>query len=190
MREQREDRGIDTAIDRAVCGIMDADTDPAFRARVLARLDQRRTSVRWPWLPLGAVAGAAIVLALLVWSGYQRPTPSTTVAQPQVSSVSPPASEPKPRPEIGGRARVPAPHARQRTSARRTDIRPEIVATLADRSRDAPPAVDVAPLAPVEAIAVAPIVREAIVSSAISVAPLTPIAAVEIEPLSAQTARD
>jgi hypothetical protein len=60
---------IDARIDGALKSLTEPREDPAFRARVLSRLETMRSSRRAPWLPwvLGAATLSAVAVA--VWSG-------------------------------------------------------------------------------------------------------------------------
>src|SRR5262245_57000231 len=78
---------LDRAIDRAVREVMNVDTDGAFRARVMARLEPRSRVFSWPRLTLATAAGAALVLAFVM----TRP-PESTIIPPSAAPVSPSAS--------------------------------------------------------------------------------------------------
>ena len=179
------EREIDTAIDRAVRDLMDVDADPAFRARVTARLHRAHRA----WIPrvaAGAVAAFAMVVAVL-W--LRAPTPPRTTEGTAASAErAVPAQTPAVTRSIPEAAPA-APSARPRVPALRTAgasiPRGTVVAAVADL-----PFTSIAPLTAIEPIGVEPIANTPITPSEIVVAPLSPITEVEISPLEPRTARD
>ena len=180
------EREIDTAIDRAVRDLMDVDTDPAFRARVTARLQR---PVRRTWMPrlaVGALATAAMVAAL-----FWLRTPPRETRTEGTAATAERATAPQTPPVVDPirKATVPAPMARPATLPPRAPEpsipRGTVVAAVAEM-----PFTSIAPLTAIEPISVDPIVNTPIAPPEIVVPPLPPIAEVEIPPLEPRTARD
>lgn len=171
---------LDTAIDRAVRDLMDVDTDGGFRARVAARLEQPRRRVVTPALLALAGAAAAAVVAF-AWT--RTPVMTPAVPAPVAVAVAPsPAQTPvsvRRDPPAGAEAvrpRAPRPAGRPQPAAVETIPRDLVVATVAGPS-------SVPALTELEAIAVQPLVEHAIVPAAIDMAPLAPINELQVAPL-------
>jgi hypothetical protein len=83
---QRSD--VDDAIDRVAAEATRGEPSPGFRARVVARLDERRPSYAWP-LVAAAAAAIVIVASLITIRAPQRTAPvqqRAAVASPAVES--------------------------------------------------------------------------------------------------------
>jgi hypothetical protein len=189
---------LDSAIDRAVREMMNVDTDPAFRARVLARLDDPAPH-RVSWMSLAAIAtgAAAVVLAFfLLWTPASR-EPVQTVAEVEPPPAAAPAVS---QPQSPASASLPPPQASERPTSRRTIRAPRpstnVTQSLARGAVIAAAVADDDPDAPIDAqhqidpIAIAPLDRTPIAPPAIVVAPLTPITELRIAPLSPRIERD
>jgi hypothetical protein len=185
---------LDHAIDRAVREMMNVDADPAFRARVLARLDDpapRRPS----WTSLAAIAaGAAAVLLtffLLRTPASRESVPTVAEVHPSAApSVSPAPENPSPAaPRLSGRVtpRRAVQTPRPGTNVTQSLARGALTATaVADDEPDAP----IDALHQIDPITIAPLDRTSIALPAIVVAPLTPITELRIAPLSPRIERD
>lgn len=181
------EKHLDDAIDRAVREMMNVDAGPAFRARVLARLDRpapRRLT--WPRLAAIGAAAAALVLAVVLTrtSDPGEPAPVTlTQAPPAAPSLAlKPESTTLPAPELPAdgpkRPSVPRP-GRMVTNITQYVPQGALTATVADEESAMP----IDALDRIEPIAVAPLDRSPIAPAPIVVAPLTPISEVQIAPL-------
>jgi hypothetical protein len=189
---------LDHAIDRAVREMMNVDADPAFRARVLARLDDPAPR-RLSWTSLAAIAaGAAAVLLTF----FLLRTPASRESVPTVaevhSSAAPSVSQaPAPAPANPFSA---APRLSERVTPRRAVQTPRpstnVTQSLARGALTATAVADDEPDAPIDAlhqidpITIAPLDRTPIAPPAIVVAPLTPITELRIAPLSPRIERD
>ena len=198
------DRHLDDAIDRAVREMMNVDADPAFRARVFARLERApRGGGSWlRTIVLAGMAAAAVLLAVVLMR-----TPAPAPAEKQVASSQPPAANaPTPGP-------VPVPAA---TGVPQVAIRDDERGALPRRSRRSAPArietpnvtqslragslvatvaepdasVADVPNESLDPIAVPLLQPSSIAPPPIVIAPLPPIAAIDIAPLSPQRRRD
>src|SRR5689334_7617088 len=90
------ERQIDDAIDAAVRDLMNVDTDPAFRARVVERLHEPKPRAGlWRQLSFAAAA-LVVVIGLMFMRGAPRPPvePRST----QVASAPPPRATGVPAP--------------------------------------------------------------------------------------------
>jgi hypothetical protein len=189
------EQDLDKSIDQAVRDIMNVDTDGAFRARVLARLEPRPRFMSWRRVTAAAAATAVVAVAVVLMrppnDDVAQPTPNTSTRDATATrreQTAPVAAAPRSGAEAdeieagvrpgAGRPFRPVPAQSRPSSSRR--------ATVAETT----PVVEIEPLAEIEAIQVTPVEQSTITPSPIVVAPLTPIAAVEIAPLSPQTERD
>ncbi|HKV99232.1 MAG TPA: hypothetical protein VJN96_05385 [Vicinamibacterales bacterium] len=89
MNRPSERSAIDDAIDRVAADATDGEPSPEFRARVMARLGERRPSYAWPLLAAAATAAVVIVAALMAIRAPQRTAPveeRVAVASPAVES--------------------------------------------------------------------------------------------------------
>jgi hypothetical protein len=182
---------IDQAIDRAVREMMEVDTDAAFRARVLARLETPTPVTWWRTAAVSAVA-ASLVLAVLVFrlEGPQLDTPSSRPmdAPGTAARNSATGTPPAPGPVLRGTARRDAARpARATTIVAAAPLNANtsvpagmVVATVAA----AEPGSALEALHPIEPITIVPLEPEAIAPRAIVIAPLAPITDVQITPLS------
>lgn len=188
------EKHLDDAIDRAVREMMNVDAGPAFRARVLARLDRpapRRLT--WPRLAVVGAAAAALVLAIVLTrtSDTRDPTPVAVGQPPQapaptVARKSEPAPLPAPEPAERTTHRSVAPPGRGVPNITHYVPQGALTATVADEESAMP----IDALDRIEPIAVAPLDRSPIAPAPIVIAPLTPISEVQIAPLSPPSARD
>ncbi len=201
-------RGIDAAIDRAVHDMMNVDADPAFKARVFARLEQpARRRFGWPALGLTGGIAAAALLALTV---LRTPEPATsgpvpTAARPtEIASTQSPVPGPQaPEPSNGPEIRRPGQQVTvpSRTNADRRVTRPNVTQDLApgalmatsvddpSAATDEPSSIAVDALGRIEPIAVEPIASPATTLAAIVIVPLT-IPEMQIAPLPPRIERD
>jgi hypothetical protein len=187
------EKHLDDAIDRAVREMMNVDAGPAFRARVLARLDRpapRRMT--WPRLAAIGAAMAALVLAIVLTrtsdTGDLAPV---AVGQPQapaptVARKSEPAPRPAPEPAERTTQRSVAPTERAVPNITQYVPQGALTATVADQESAMP----IDALDRIEPIAVAPLDRSPIAPAPIVVAPLTPISELQIAPLFPPSGRD
>ena len=191
------ERQIDKAIDDAVRDLMNVDAEPAFRVRVVSRLERpNRTFSR---LRVGA---ALVTMAAMVLLGVLlRPSPSPAPAPQTAANVNVPAPAVTQLPAGSAPAVEPARGAargarRQRPAAppRLTAIpRGRLVATVADLPHDTAMAgseAAVDPIGSIAAIAIAPLAPAPITSSEIVVAPLGPIAEMQVAPLDPRMPRN
>lgn len=179
------EREIDTAIDRAVRDFMDVDTDPAFRARVTARLQRPAHRALTPRLTVAAVATVALALALL----WLRTTPPAPTTQGNVAgaerAISPPPPVAGSNPKARSTVRMGGPQPSARRAPEPSIPRGTVVAALVEM-----PFTSIAPLTAIEPISVEPIANTPITPPEIVVAPLSAIAEVQISPLEPRTARN
>lgn len=103
MNRPSERSAIDDAMDRVAAEATAGEPSPEFRARVMARLGERRSSYAWP---LVAIATAAVVIVAVVTSRQQvhegppqqtiasAPSPEHVVAPvgPDVTTLEPAAT--------------------------------------------------------------------------------------------------
>jgi hypothetical protein len=194
------ERQIDKAIDDAVRDLMNVDADPAFRARVAARLQQRPAHFSgWRQLAIASAALAAIVIGMVLFRDGDAPA----VRQAPVSSVASNGSA-KPAPEVSAAppARplpLPAP-APDRATARRTAPRPPITggnvtqeiprAALLATVADAVEAAGGEPAGSFRPIEVQPITAAPIRPPQLEIAPLAPIGQIVIAPLDPRIQRN
>ncbi|MGH9373183.1 MAG: hypothetical protein ACRD15_16805 [Vicinamibacterales bacterium] len=183
------------AIDRAVRDLMMVEADPAFRARVFARLERPGAGLlTWPRLAVAAGV-AALVLAVVVGrnptsgereSAGHRPDPvvTTTPARVPGGAVQMP-QEPSSGPKASGRAPI-SPGSMRRRAPDRAEVRAVVASVAADRG----PTIDIAPLAHLEPIEVIPMEQSPIAPAEIVIVPLAPITEVAITPLSPPVQRD
>src|SRR5688500_3388802 len=107
------ERQIDEAIDGAVRDLMDVDADPAFRARVLSRLEHPARRVGWFRLAAVTAGAAAIVVALLL---TREPAPAPSIVRNEPARTAAPVS-PQP-PSIDGAQQAPAPRPQRERGTR------------------------------------------------------------------------
>ena len=189
------DKDLDSEISRAVREIMSVDTDPAFRARVFARLERSAPRV-FTWTRaaiVGSVAGAVILAVLLMRPAHLvRSDPAAVATNAETPTPAPSQAVRLPAADRAGSTPVasrnirstPALQARRQTSG---DVPPGIVvATVAADE----PTVIIDPLDRIDPISVAPLEPDPIAPSEIVIEPLAPIAELEIAPLSPQIERD
>jgi hypothetical protein len=85
----RQDVLIDETIDLVARRLTDVEAPAHLRARVLARLDERRAARGLWWLPLNAAAAIAIVVTIAAWPRPHAPSlaafPAATSAKPTVA---------------------------------------------------------------------------------------------------------
>src|SRR5687767_12230853 len=86
---------LDTAIDRAVRGMMQIDPRPGLRHRVAGRLEAPGRRRLWLGPALASAALLAVVLVSIVWLRAPQTDPARA---PQVAAAPP--SAPLPRPEV------------------------------------------------------------------------------------------
>jgi hypothetical protein len=205
------ERQIDAAIDAAVRELMDVDADPAFRARVAARLHKRKAPVH-VWQALAVASAAAALIAIGVFVVRDTPAPRPDQAG-GVASIEPRAAttprDIEPPPPVPPARRARASHAAP-DAATHAIPRGTLVGAVADLPRadlpgadlpgsDLPAAVvplsdasgGVEPLAPIPPIAVATLAPAPLGSGpAIDVAPLAPLPQLVITPLNERNQRD
>ena len=201
-------RGIDAAIDRAVHDMMNVDADPAFKARVFARLEQPvRRRIGWPAIGLTGGAVAATVIALTMSRSPEPAAPGVApiVARPaEIASTQSPAPGPEaPAPSNGPEIRRPVQQGTvpSRTNADRRVTRPNVTQDLApgalmatsvdepSAATDEPSSIAVDALGRIEPIAVEPIASATTTLAAIVIVPLT-IPEMQIAPLPPRIERD
>lgn len=184
------ERQIDDAIDAAVRDLMNVDTDPAFRARVVERLRQPTPHGSW-WRQITVAAAAlVVVVAVVLMRGGKEPvthepaattaasitTPPQTASRPDVPQL-PASTAPAPRPIVRRNAATTTTHAIERGT---------IVATVADvdsASADAMVVGTVEPQGPIATIDLTPIVHTPITTPAVSITPLESPGEIVIAPL-------
>jgi|SRR6516165_3107501 len=179
---------LDKAIDRAVREMLDVEPRADLRARVVARVDERRGSFQWPgsrFQRLAVLIGAAavLVLVLVLARRAEPPTPPPAIAAAQVPE-RPPAGATR-QPPIGVPA-APAPLAATARNAVSQD--PARVAYAASVDTTGTTAID--PLTAITPIGVAPIGQSSITPDPIGVRPLDRITEMQIAPLSPPDGRD
>jgi hypothetical protein len=190
------ERQLDDEIDRAVSDMMAVDADPAFRSRVLERLD--RSKPRRHGMPLLAVttAAAVVVVVAVMMTRTPGPSPITQQAERTAPAVAPPVADVVPGPgapnakpaarptDVG----VGSPRTR---STRRTASVPQIAQGMISAAVAVQePTVEITPLAAIDPIAVAGLEPSRIATQDIVVAPLEPIAEVQVAPLAPRSERD
>jgi hypothetical protein len=201
-------RGIDAAIDRAVHDMMNVDADPAFKARVFARLEQPvRRRIGWPALGLAGGAVAATVVALTMLRTPEpaaigvpsTPFPPTEIARSQSPAPAPQTPEAPSVRGIGAPGQSGA--APVRPNPKRPVSEPNVTQDLApgalmatsvdepSAATDEPSSVAVDALGRIEPIAVEPIGSPTTTLAAIVIAPLT-IPEMQIAPLPPRIERD
>ena len=168
---------FDEAIDRAVRGVMDVDPRTDMSRLVLARL--RAPGTRWLTAPRLAVAAALIVVAGVTTILLTR-TPSPNQQQfntGRTVSTAPHAEAPAP---------VPSPRAASLPASGASDLADRAARRNAPAREVIPPFVsfvDVAPLASVEPITVAPVRPRSLDAPQLTVQPLD-IEPLRVDPLS------
>jgi hypothetical protein len=179
---------IDRAIDEEAHALTAGEPDAAFRARIVARLDQDGPARRAWWIVAPLAAAATIAIAVTMWSMRDRTTPAAP--NPAVARRETPAPQPRP-------PRVDTPAAPERTTAANAARAERTAPPRAARNRGASvtagpsEASVVAELAPppldVPSIAVAPIDR----GPSLQLDQLAAIAPIAVAPLDeAATARE
>ncbi|HJR61726.1 MAG TPA: hypothetical protein VJ813_20130 [Vicinamibacterales bacterium] len=173
-----KERGrLDSAIDRAVRGMMQIDPRPGLRHRVADRLKAPTRRGSWLMPALATAALCAVALVSIVWLRSSQTQPALVVPQvavappaapagrPEIARVEPLAPEPRPvvhgRPGPSGAEAIFGP-ARGRVAAASITANAPLV--------DAP---DHAEWIPVSIPALAPITIEPIRLQPISIPPLT-----------------
>ena len=186
------DRQMDNAIDTAIRSVMDVDTDPGFRARVLEELATPAPRT-FGWLKFAA---ASAVVATL-FAGFVLTRPATLApGGPAVSSRQPTRTPPAAIAPQAAPAPVrlasQAPPRVSRLARARTSRAARVVPEEAVQAAVAPPELTTAidPLNPIRPITVELLAPTPITSAAVVVAPLDPIAEVEISPLDSRNERD
>lgn len=185
--------GLDLAIDNAVRDLMAVDAGPSFAARVLART--ARHPSRWrPWaagVGLAAAAGAAMVVAVVLWPPAETARPPAaavrgTTAQP---TLAPPAASSMAPEAPAVVAAVTPPRAPRAAAADRTrpaypsGFAPDPIGTEHLR-------VEIPPLARLDPIGIEPLTAAPIEPAAITIVPLEAIPAIGTAPLSPPVERD
>jgi hypothetical protein len=99
---------IDRAIDEEAHALTAGEPDAAFRARIVARLDQDGPARRAWWIVAPLAAAATIAIAVTMWSMRDRTTPAAP--NPAMARRETPAPQPRP-------PRVDTSAAPQRTTA-------------------------------------------------------------------------
>lgn len=175
---------LDKAIDRAVRDMLDVEPPADLRGRVVDRIEQlpasgfRLPAAGWRFGVLAAAAAVVVVLAVTLSqrAAVVRPLTAPTVAiTTQGTAPVRPAQASSlhagPSPDARVIASVPERAARRdRMSATGTDI-PQ------DRAND------IAPLASITPIAIAPVTQESIAPADITIRPLTAVDELQIAPL-------
>ena len=192
------ERQIDKAIDDAVRDLMNVDSDPAFRARVAARLHERPAHFTgWRQLAIASAAVPAIVIALVLFrdagAPAVRPAPAATVASDD-------SAKPARVVETAPPGRPLPPPAPVRGTMRRTAPRPPITgrnvtheiprASLLATVADAGDATGAEPAGTFRPIEVQPITAPAIRPPQLEIAPLAPISQIVIAPLDPRVQRN
>src|SRR3954471_22887585 len=137
------ERQIDAAIDAAVRELMDVDADPAFRARVAARLHKRKAPVHfWPALAVASAAAALMAIGVFVVRDTPAPRPdqggSVASIEPRAATTPRDIAPPPVPPARRARASHAAPDAATHAIPRGT-----LVGAVADLPRTDLPAADV-----------------------------------------------
>jgi hypothetical protein len=183
---------IDVAIDRAVREMMNVDADPAFRSRVLARLDRPAAHwFSWPRAAVAAAAAAALLLSLVLpWTTREEAPPSSIVktdSRPAAPAAAPREPDDRADDPASQLIRKPVVSASARPNV--TQVLPAGTVTAA-AVVDGPPAVAVEALGHLAPIVVEPLMPSSIVPAPIAVPPLAPITELTIAPLSPRVERD
>ena len=174
---------LDKAIDRAVRQMLDREPRADMRARVIARIDARPASVRFPvagfqrFAAFAGVAALLIVVSVLVLARRsERPAQPLFAAHGEDVRLAAP---------LTARAPVDVPVAPRRIATPPKSIGSQMpigvaYATAIDAA-DSTPGID--PLKSIEPIEVAPIASSSITPEPIGVRPLNPIPEVQVAPL-------
>jgi hypothetical protein len=187
---------IDLAIDRAVREMMNVDADPAFRSRVLARLDRPAPHwFSWPRAAVAAAAAAALLLSLVLpWTTREEAPPSSIVkydSRPAAPAASPHKPDDRSiRADGSARPLIRRPVVRVSARPNVTHVLPAGTVTAAAAVVDDPPAVAVEALGHLAPIVVEPLTPSSIAPAPIAVPPLAPITELTIAPLAPRIERD
>jgi hypothetical protein len=178
-RRTSEER-IDAAIDFTVRELMDVDPPADLRARVINRIERPGASVgrvfgpgfKWTWIVAPVAAAAVLVIAVMLYRPEKPRTPQRSSSDVVLRTPETPA-------ETAATIRSPAPlvrlarHATEPSRGRRTLVPAEAVR----------PAIQLEPLRPIDAIAVAPVAVSSLDTPGIGVPALAAIAQIELEPV-------
>ncbi len=122
MNRPPERSAIDDVIDRIAADATAGDPSPEFRARVMARLGERRSSYAWPLVAIATAAALVIVAVVSSRPREHEVTPRQTIASapspehavvpatPDVTTVDPAATAGR-RPALATRTATYAPPA-------------------------------------------------------------------------------
>jgi len=200
---------IDLAIDHAVREILDVEQPAGVRYRVLRRIASPVASApvhpspvasapahsspvgsafrrKFFWLGAPLAAAAAIVLAVLLSRGTERPEAPVTVA-----TSAPRATRAVKSPVTSAPATVPATTVERRNvvgRARRSIDRTVVAAATFDRAQAAD--TEIAPLNEIDPIRVTELTESPIAPAPIAVRPLNPITALQVAPLTPPDGRN
>jgi hypothetical protein len=179
MTESRRRDPLDTAIDGVVERMTAGDAGPAFRERVLSRIERRPRWRAAALVPLAAAGAAAVLLVSLLTGGTAPGTSNVPPKQPVATHEPPPAPRPGPEP-AGAAAGV---HAEPR---RVPETRRDLALTVGSHAVPGAGAGDEAPaervvqlagLPPLAPIALTPILSGAVQPEEITMSPI------ELDPL-------
>jgi hypothetical protein len=181
-RNRLREADVDRAIDRAAQELTAGDAPRGFEQAVLDRIHQSRGH-GIPWMRLGwAGAAVAAVMIAVVLTRTSTPTPAGDVTTaPKTASATAPTSKPVETPALTSVVE-PVRVRRVAGAARRRMLTAASVAVESDAV--------IAPLQPLEPIAVTPLQAESIVPAPLVIVPLTPIAEVQVSPLSPSIERE
>ena len=188
------ERQIDSAIDDAVRDLMSVDADPAFRARVAARLRERSPrGGHWRQLLAASAAVAALIIAAVLFRGTHEPampraiptgTTSTDGQKPVPRVAAPGLIAPLGTPSPGTRRIAARPQMRNRNVTQEIP-RASLLAAVADVSDGA--AVERGSFRPID---IEPIAAPAITPPELMIAPLAPISQIVIAPFDSPIGRN
>ncbi len=88
---------VDRLLDASLAGYSAVEPRPGLEQRVLTRLVEEPAPAAWRWLPVGALAAVALVVAVLLMNRRETKPPETVFTPSAVTPAAPlPATPPSP----------------------------------------------------------------------------------------------